>query len=97
MMSCVRTYVTYDNVYCPNLCYTRKYDASRLNTRLDAKMCNVGTYVPHEYEICSAQTNKKRNFMDIFMKIISAIHYIRRARGKYFMFIVILDYRLRYI
>ena len=31
------------------------------------------------------------------MKIILAIHYICRARGKYFMFIVILDYRLRYI
>ena len=32
-----------------------------------------------------------------FMKIILAIHYICRARGKYFMFLVILDYRLRYI
>ena len=31
------------------------------------------------------------------MKIILVIHYICRARGKYFMFIVILDYRLRYI
>ena len=31
------------------------------------------------------------------MKIIIAIHYICRVRGKYFMFLVILDYRLRYI
>ena len=32
-----------------------------------------------------------------FMNIISAIQYSCRARGKYFMMIVILDYRLRYI
>ena len=31
------------------------------------------------------------------MKIILAIHYYCRARGKYFMFFVILDYRLGYI
>ena len=28
------------------------------------------------------------------MKIILAIHYVSRARGKYFMFLVIIDYRL---
>ena len=31
------------------------------------------------------------------MKIILAIHYIGRARWKYFMFHMILDYRLHYI
>ena len=31
------------------------------------------------------------------MKIIVAFHYTGRARRKYFMFLVILDYRLRYI
>ena len=31
------------------------------------------------------------------MKIILTIHYISRVRGKYFMFLVILNYRLRYI
>ena len=25
-MFSVRTYVTYENIICPNLCYTRKYD-----------------------------------------------------------------------
>ena len=36
------------------------------------------------------------NIMKI-MKIILVIHYTYRTRGKYFMFLVILDYRLRYI
>ena len=31
------------------------------------------------------------------MKIILAIHYIGRVLWKYFMFLVILDYHLRYI
>ena len=31
------------------------------------------------------------------MKIILAIHYIGCAQGKYFMFLVVLDYRLRFI
>ena len=45
------------------------------------------------------QVTEKRNFMDIFVFIwiVLAIHYTYRARGKYFMFLVFLDYRLHYI
>ena len=45
------------------------------------------------------QVTEKRNFMDIFYIyfFFLAIHYTYRARGKYFMFLVCLDYRLRYI
>ena len=34
----VRTYITYENKICLNLCYTRKYD---VRTYVTYKMCNV--------------------------------------------------------
>ena len=38
----VHTYVTYENVIWPNLCYTQKYDIwVRLHFFLHMKMCNV--------------------------------------------------------
>ena len=45
MMAPVRTYVTYGNMmFVPKL-------------MLHMKICNVKTYVTHEYEICSVPTN----------------------------------------
>ena len=52
MMSCVRTYVTYENVYV--LAYVTH--ESKM-TRVHMKMCNVRTYVKHECEMCSVKTN----------------------------------------
>ena len=47
-MRFVRIYVTYENVICPNLCYTRKYDVW-CPLILHTNMCNVRIYVTHEY------------------------------------------------
>ena len=32
---------TYENIICPNLCYTRKYDVWCDRTYVTMKMCNV--------------------------------------------------------
>ena len=57
--------------------------------------------VPELYQALFFDTecNLQKSVMSrtFFMKIILAIHYIGRVCGKYFMFLVILDYRLRYI
>ena len=64
-------------------------------------MYNIKNLVPELYQafFFDIDCNLQKSVISwtFFMKIILAIHYICRARGKYFMFIVILDYRLRYI
>ena len=63
-------------------------------------MCNIYV-VPDLYQafIFDIECNLEKTVISwtFVMKIIVPIHYICRARGKYFKFIVILDYRLRYI
>ena len=45
-MYSVRTYVTYRNVICLNVCCKRKYDA--WCPKLHTKRCNVRIHVTHE-------------------------------------------------
>ena len=54
-MLLVRNDVTYDNVICSNLCYTRKYDV------LCPHLCYIRRYVmsehvTHEYEMYSVRS-----------------------------------------
>ena len=61
------TYVAYENIICPNLCYTRKYyvwfpnlyyiQLFSVRTYGIFEMCNVRRYVTHEYEMFSARTH----------------------------------------
>ena len=63
----VRAYITYEYAFYPNLCYVHKFNMSEPmfliklwclvpDLMLQTKMCNVWTYVTHEYEMCSVRT-----------------------------------------
>ena len=56
-MYSVRTYVTYRNIICPNVCYKRKYDV--FVSELILHMPGVRTYIIRKGVMCEPMLHTK--------------------------------------